>query len=143
MLALYVGALSPVGLGLTALLGAVDPDHRVTMQTGAAGSRVGLHHGGNCAEHQHGLVARALTLFAAPGRAGEPDHVLQFSAADSFSRQSQVIAPAPAQLESPALLAIETPLWSQREAFLSSVPTHPPPFAAGQWLALHSSPLLI
>ena len=143
VLAFFVGAASPVGLGLTALLGALDADHEVRLETSDVGSRVVLHHGGNCAGHHHGLVARVLTFFAEPVRAGEPDHVLQFSPADSYARQKQMVGPLSAPFEQVVFPPIESLAWAQREAFLSSVPTQPPPGATGQRRCLRSTLLLI
>jgi hypothetical protein len=94
-LLLYAGACSPLGLGLAALAGSLDPNHQLLIGTGERGGRLVLHHGSRCASHHHGLAARALTLFAQPANAANPDHILQFSSADTLKGQSQTSAPQP------------------------------------------------
>jgi hypothetical protein len=140
---LYVSAASPLGVGLAALVGSFDPDHHALVQTELGSTRLVLHHERKCAGHHHGLVARALTAFAEPVRADQPDHVLQFRVADSFSHQRQLIAPSPAQLDQPALAVTATPVWSARANFLSAGSTHPPPAARGQLLCLRATVLMI
>jgi hypothetical protein len=142
-LLLYLGASSPVGLGMAALFGSLDRDHRVAVQAGTAGTRVVLHHERRCVAHHHGVMARALTLFAAPSSTAEADHVLQFSAADSFSRQSQLLAPSPAGFEQPVLAATEVAVWCRHEIFRSPVPTYPSPGGGGRLRCLRSTLLLI
>lgn len=80
LLLLYLFALTPVSAEFTALIGATDRSHHVTVEQTATGIQVVLRHG--CAPrmmHQHGLVARALTLLAQQPAAGHPDHVIQFA----------------------------------------------------------------
>ena len=94
-LLLYAGACSPPGLGLAALVGALDPNHQLLIGAGERGGRLVLHHGIHCAPHHHGLAARALTLLAQPASAANPDHILQFSSADTLKGQSQTSARQP------------------------------------------------
>lgn len=99
-LLLYVGALSPIGLGLGALLGTMDRDHRAILQPGAAGMRLVLRHESPCAGHQHRVVARVLTAFAQPASSTDPDHVLQFTSPTSLMRDVQPVIAPPHQTES-------------------------------------------
>lgn len=93
-LLLYAGACSPLGLGLAALTGTLDPNHQLLIGAGERSVRLVLHHGSRCAHH-HGVAARALTLFAQPANPANPDHILQFSSADALTSQSQISAPQP------------------------------------------------
>jgi len=142
-LLLYASASSPLGLGLAAGLGLLDCDHRLTVQTGTAGTRLVLHHDQPGALHHHGPVARAMTWFADASRTHVPDHVLQFNVSDSFFQLRQFFAPAPTQLDQPILALAESPACSPREAFLFAVPTHPPRRGTEQLLCLRSTLLLI
>ena len=65
------------------------------MGAGEGGGRLVLHHGSPCAPHHHGLAARALTIFAQPANTANPDHILQFSSADTLKGRSQTSAPQP------------------------------------------------
>ncbi len=94
-LLLYAGACSPLGMGLAALAGSLDPNHQLLTSAGERGFRMVLHHGSRCATHHHGLAARALTLFAQPANPANPDHLLQFSSADTLQGQSRTAAPQP------------------------------------------------
>ena len=142
-LLLYGGVFTPLGLGVAALAGSFDGSHHLSLHGGGPGLQLILQHGRNCTGHRHGVVARALALFARPASATNPDHVIQFSAADSFSRQAQLKAPAPAACPQPDFALMEAFLPSPREGFLSSIPSHPPPDNDGQLVCLRSTLLLI
>lgn len=88
-LLLYLGACSPLGLGMAALLGALDSNHKLNLTSGERGSRLVLHHERCCAKHHHGVVARTLTAFAQPQNSSDPDHILQFSSSDNLNFQSE------------------------------------------------------
>ena len=142
-LVLYVSAASPLGVGLAALVGSFDPDHHVLVQMELGSTRLVLRHERKCAGHHHGVVAKALTLFAEPVRAGQPDHVLQFSTANNIPCQAHLITPTPAQLDQSAIAVTGSSAGPRRDHFLSSVATHPPPVTSGQLLCLCSTVLLI
>jgi hypothetical protein len=91
-LLLYAGTCSPLGLGLATLAGSLDPNHQLLIGGRECG-RLVLHHGSRWVSHHHGLAARALTLFAQPANAANPDHILQFCCADTLKGQSQTFAP--------------------------------------------------
>jgi hypothetical protein len=109
-LALYLVAYAPAGLGLAALAGSFDCNHQVQVRCGERGLALALHHGSNCARHQHGAMARALTCFAQPASATDPDHVIRFGTTDTLS--------AKAQLAPPPLQRAEQPAPALAEAFL-------------------------
>ena len=95
-LALYVLACSPVGAGLTALIGSLDSNHQLLIGAGQRGNRLVLHHDSRSASsHHHGVAARALTLFAQPNNAGSPDHVVQLSSPDTLKGESRTSASNP------------------------------------------------
>jgi hypothetical protein len=94
-LLLYSGACTPLGLELAALAGSLDPNHQLMIGGREPGVRLVLHHASRCVSHHHGLAARALTLFAQPANAANPDHILQFCSADTLKGQSQTFAPQP------------------------------------------------
>lgn len=142
-LLLYVGVFSPVGVGLAELVGKFDPNHQALVQVGARGAKLVLHHEQPCPTHRHGLIARTLTLFAAPTRPGLPDHVLQFGAAEIISGKELRSATPPIQLDQPCFATRELRAASQCENFLSGMPTHPPSPQRGQLLGLRSTLLLI
>lgn len=99
LLALYLVAYAPAGLGLAALAGSLDRGHQVQFCGGDRGLALVLHHGRNCAVQRHGVIARALVCFAQPASAADPDHILQFAAADTLSPRALLIPPP---LPSPA-----------------------------------------
>ena len=142
-LLLYVGAFSPCGMGVVALFGAIDPDHRAILQPANNGMRLVLQHDDNGTGHHHGTLARALTMFAQPASRTDPDHVLQFSSATGFPHESQLIVPAASQLE-PIPVNFAEPF-----SFITAGPiqfclsAHPPPGANGTVLPRRSTELLI
>lgn len=137
LLLLYVGVFSPLGLAMTAALGALDREHRLIVETGTASFRVVLHHALPGELHHHGLVARAFAAFAQKDNAANPDHVLQFSAPSSLLQKSQ------SELVSIAGIPTSLNAWSLRERLLASVPTHAPPVDGGPLSFLRSTQLLI
>jgi hypothetical protein len=142
-LLLYAGACSPLGLGLAALAGSLDPNHQLLIGAGERTGRLVLHHGSSGASHHHGLVARALKLFAQPANAANPDHILQFSSPDTLKGQSQASAPQP---DSRYVLLVfpggeffaHTP-----KVFASGIPPGSPPELDAARLCLRSTVLLI
>ncbi len=142
-LLLYAGACSPLGLGLAALTGSLDPNHQLQIGTGERSVRLVLHHGSRCASHHHGLAARALTLFAQRTNPANPDHILQFSSADVLKSQSQASGPQPV---SRSVLLVFT-----GGRFLAHTPAVPasgispdsPPHVNAARLCLRSTVLLI
>ena len=140
---LYVGGFSPLGLGGAFLLGALDADHQVVLRTGAENVRVVLHHRGNCAQHQHGPVARALTIFAQPTSPTDPDHVLQFSSATRATRESQLVVP-PAKQSELVAVGVAEPVSVLAAKPIPFIPTPLPPAGGdGILLCLRSTLLLI
>lgn len=142
-LLLYLGAFSPVGIGATALLAAVDPDHEMLVHAGATGPQLVLHHQACCAGHHHRAVARMLSLFAQPAGDTNPDHVLQFSSAAGVKRDSQVVLPSVNQSGFTVVVFAEPVTLFPIRPFLLAFPPRPPPDAGGQLLALRSTVLLI
>ena len=143
VLVLYVGAFSPVGLGLTAALGSLDRDHQVNLQSGERGVRVVLHHQEACASHHHGLLARTLNLFAQPATSTEPDHVLQFGAADNVSSPRQLKAP-PLSASTLTPVAPASPLVCPLARSLAPFrPSHAKPDQPSGWSGVRSIVLLI
>lgn len=140
-LLLYACACSPLGLGLAALAGPLDPNHQLLLGAGERVARVVLHHGSPCATHHHGLAARALTLFAQPANAANPDHVLQFSSSDAIKGESETSArqsdPRPTLL---VFQGGEFPAHAPK-AFAAGI--SPPPHVDAARLCLRSTVLLI
>lgn len=142
-LVLYFLEYSPVGISATAFAGSLDSNHQVQLQAGERGLEVVLHHYHGCSGHHHGVIAQALTLFAQPATATNPDHVIQFGSADSFSIPTQILSPNSAQTEMPMPLAGETSIAVPNPAFASSQVPRPPPFACRLPACLCSTVLLI
>lgn len=142
-LLLYVGAFSPLGASLAGVIGACDPDHQAHVQPTAGGFKVVLHHAQACPAHHHGLLARTLTLFAAPVRASQPDHVLQFGGSDTTARPQPLLVPAPASVAPPEFTLLETSPALLPETPPTRLSTHSPPPWGGQLLCVRSTVLLI
>jgi hypothetical protein len=84
-----------------------------------------------------------LTLFAQQASATDPDHVLQFSAAESYRHGAQLAAPSPTALAQPVFTPIEATFCSPHGPQPSSVPPHPPPDEGGRLVRLRSIQLLV
>ncbi len=142
-LLLYVGTLSPIGMGVGTLLGTMDPDHHAILQPTADGIRLVLRHEGECSGHQHHAVARVLTLFASPISAVNPDHVLQFSSASSFMRDSQSVVLPSLQNEF-SIVHFPAPDFFGALSLVQPIrQIPPPPDRAGQLRCLRATVLLI
>ena len=143
VLVLYLAVYAPAGLGLAALVGSFDSSHQVQMSSGERGLALVLHHGRNCAGHRHGVIARALTCFAQPATATDPDHVIQFGDADTLSRKAQIAVPSLEGSESLAPVLTEVVLDSCADNARSLAPPHPPPSECRPVCCLRSTILLI
>jgi hypothetical protein len=142
-LALYLAAYAPADLGLAALVGSFDRNHQVQVRCGERGLALVLHHGRDCAGHRHGAIARALTCFAQPASATDPDHVIQFGAADTLSPKAQLALPSlQGSEQSTAVLAPVAPVPSADTA-QPFARAHPPPHECGLAHCLRSTVLLI
>jgi hypothetical protein len=82
VLVIHAVACSPLGPVVTALAGNFDSTHRLVLAGTRGELKIVLKHRTSCAPHFHRSIARALTFFAKPASATNPDHVLQFTAAD-------------------------------------------------------------
>lgn len=142
-LLLYVGAFSPVGMGLIGVIGACDPDHQALVRADASGLQLVLHHTQRFCSHHHGPLARTLTLFAEPVRASQPDHVLQISGGTAATRPQEFLTPAPTSVSQPEVVLLEVPVLLLGHFIPAGGPTHPPPPESGQLLGLRTTVLLI
>lgn len=145
VLLVFLGALSPVGPALAALLGGLDRDHQVCLATGNDGVRVVLHHGACCQQgHHHGVIARTLTLFAQPATTTDPDHVLQFHSASAANLGKQLVTPKPLNMAAPVLATPPLALMvSAHEPVFSRPTPRPPPDAGGEPVGSGTTVLLI
>jgi len=139
----YAWCFTPVGLGMAALTGSMDPNHQLRVCAGPWGMNLVLHHGTNCVPHHHGALARALTLFAEPASPTAPDHVIQFGTADGLSRKADITPPQTPKSE-PLIVALNlTPVCLPKEQPPIVVSGHPPPSQQEQALCLRSTVLRI
>lgn len=142
-LLLYVSAFSPIGLGVTALLGTIDTDHHALFQPGTNGARLVLHHEGDCSSHQHHAIARALSLFAQPASNTDPDHIVQFAGGDGFWIDTQVIIDSGDIIEQPAGSRDMSDFLSGSGVVESLLPPDSPPDIVGNLLNVRFTVLLI
>lgn len=145
LLSLYLGAISPCGAVFTALADTFDRSHQVELCCSAEGVRVVLHHDQGCTKHHHGLMARALTTFAPPVNAAQPDHVLQFHAAGNMLKPSGAT-----ELKSPAFQNGHSVLAATGclavllgDKAVQRLTSHPPPDSGGPLASLRSCVLII
>jgi hypothetical protein len=142
-LVLYLAIYAPAGMGLAALVGSFDSNHQVQMRSVERGLALVLHHGRNCAEHRHGVVARALTCLAQPASATDPDHVIQFAATDTLARTGQIALPPLWGFEGPSLVLTEVVQVSCADNALGFARPRPPPGECGLACCLRTTILLI
>ena len=142
-LALYLVIYAPAGLGLAALAGSFDCNHRVQVRSGERGSALVLHHGRNCTGHRHGAVARALTFFAQRAGDTDPDHIIQFSTVDALSSKWQLSLPLLQGSEQAVAVLTEVVLGPSADAAQHFALPRPPPGECGAARCLRSTVLLI
>ena len=142
-LAVYLIVYAPVGIGLAALVGSFDRSHQAQVRSGERGLALVLHHGRECAEHRHGAVARVLTSFAQPTSATNPDHVIQFSTADTLSTKAQLALPPLHGSEQPTAALTEVVPVSFAHVAQELTRPRPPPGECGPVRYLRSTVLLI
>jgi hypothetical protein len=142
VLLLYVAAASPVGTGVTALVGALDREHQMQVSCAETGATIVLHHAANCAQQHHGLAARVLTLLANADDPTNPDHVIHFTAQLAAAKNSQVNVPAPVMLVDVSLMATALRLAGSVPT-LSSIASSHPPADRGRAACVRTTVLLI
>jgi len=140
---LYCLNYSPAGISLALLAGSFDSCHAARLQSGEQGLQLVLHHEHGCVGHHHGGVAKALTFFAQPATAGDPDHVIQFNSSDNLRSQSQMLPPALSQVELPAPAATEILIAVSNPNLTVSTSPRPPPRECGRLACLRSTVFLI
>lgn len=143
LLLLFLFTSTPLGPGLTALLGATDPCHQVCIGGGEQNLRVVLHHRCSGVPHHHGLIARVLTGFALAPSAANPDHVIQFHGSDALSKQAQLTPPVTSAVHLLDCVLSEAPMAQVSERFVFFVSSLPPPGDGGRRACLSSTVLLI
>ena len=142
-LALYLVVYVPVGLGLAALVGSFDCNHQVQVGWGERGLALVLHHGRNCAGHRHGAIARALTCLAEPASTTDPDHVIQFGAAETLSPKAQLALPPSQGSEQAAAALTEVVLVPSAQTAQHFAFPRPPPGECEAARCLRATVLLI
>lgn len=143
LLGLYLALFSPLGVAGVAGLGVLDADHQAFIRTGAGGLRLVLHHQASCARHQHHAVARALTIFAQPASATDPDHVVQFAGASGLGPESQPMLCGEDSDEMPLVFLAETIVNLPSHPVFLLPPPAPPPDAVGHLPGIRATVLLI
>jgi len=143
VLALYLVIYSSAGLGLAALMGSFDEHHQIQVRPGKSGLALVLHHGHSCDGHRHGLIAHTLTWFAQPPSPSDPDHVIQFGAADTSSSNAKLALPSPQGTERPAAVVTAIDWFSFSLIAQRLANSHPPPDRCETVRSLRSTVLLI
>jgi hypothetical protein len=113
------------------------------VRSGERGLALVLHHERNCAGHQHGAIARALTCLAQPTSAADPDHVIQFGTADTFSPKTKLALPSLQGSEQPTVVLTQVVLVPSAETAPPFARPHPPFGECGPARCLRSTVLLI
>lgn len=145
LLLLYLAAATPLAPALTALLAATDRDHHVAIQQTEHGLQVVLRHEcSNLPSHQHGMVARVLTLFAQRTTPAQPDHVIQFGATDTVRETSSIATePESCSVAFDAFPASQAPPRVSRLNRFSAAFPRPPPAANALLLTVRSTVLIV
>ena len=97
VLALYLGFGMPIGLCAAVVAGSLDSAHQIYLNPGPYGVELVLHHDAGLVDHEHGLIAQTLTVFAPPPTRESPDHVIHFGLIENLSSRGQ-ISPRPSKL---------------------------------------------
>jgi hypothetical protein len=130
-------------MGMAAVLGTLDPDHRASLQPGTIGMRLVLHHEVACIGHKHHAVARALNIFAQPASETDPDHIVQFAGGDGFWRDAQATVVDEDLVEQPIIATAYSILLNTYPSVRALPSTGPPPDTVGNLLNIRSTVLLI
>jgi len=143
---LYLLSVTPFTLALTALLATSDRSHHVAIQQTAIGLQLVLRHDCvNLGTHRHGMIARALTLFAQrTTTSSQSDHVIQFRVVDTMQQPSEPIIASALELQLlAALIPCDAGLCAPEMTFsLVNLP-RPPPVTSGLLLILRSTVLVV
>ena len=145
LLLLFVLTSTPLAPVFTGFLGALDPNHHVLIQQTPHGLQVVLRHDCfNLPAHHHGLIARALTAFAPPPTARNPDHVIQFGVTESVQRTPVMAATTANQAQVVNGFPVSVAwLAAPRLASLPTAFPRPPPFESELALTLCSTVLIL
>ena len=145
LLWLYLVFATPLAPVVFSLLAGLDRSHRVVLQQTSLGVQVVLRH--DCSEspvHRHGMLARALTVFAHRTTAPQADHVIQFRSTET-ALQTPVLetAPAPILPDAEGMAGDASLLYLADTSFVPAVLSRPPPAGNGLLLLVRSTVLLI
>ena len=143
-LLVYLGVASPIGVVMTAVVGEFDRDHSLQVDCTESGVKLVMHHDARCANHHHGLAARALSLLARSDDPTNPDHVVQFNSSTAATKESQVSAPARSDERGIDMATVDLSLGGAMPGFVpAAVFPRPPPICEAQMLCLRTTILLI
>lgn len=141
---LYLLTFTPFTLALSALLAASDRSHQAAIQQTANGLQLVLRHDCvNLETHRHGVIARALTLFAQRTTSPPSDHVIQFGADTLQQTSERIIAPAPKLQLLAAFVPCDRVLRAPKPTYSPVSLPRPPPVTSGLLLSLRSTALVI
>jgi hypothetical protein len=145
LLLLYLFTATPLAPVMFSLLAEADRSHHVAIQQTSQGLQVVLRHDrSGSASHRHGMVARALTVFAQRTAGAQSDHVIQFGSTDTVRRAPAVVAEsAPEPSVSDTDVACEFLAHSFDGTFEAAAIPRPPPVRHGLLLTVLSVVLLI
>ncbi len=145
LLFLYFVTATPLAPVLYTLLAELDRSHHVAIHQTTQGLQVVLQHGGlNTATHHHGMVARALTVFARHTTARQSDHVIQFGAMDAAQRTSVLaIEPASNSPDPEGNVAGYPVVHAAAVTWELAASPRPPPVQCGLLLTVRSTVLRI
>jgi hypothetical protein len=141
---LYLLAVTPLSLALTALLASADRSHHLGILATPDGLQLVLRHDGATRQtHRHGVVARTLVLFAQRATVPPSDHVIQFGAANSLGQPAEATPPPLPWRLLAAVIPCSPLLASATLTFAPVHPPRPPPVTSELLLSLRSNVLLI
>ena len=144
LLLLYLVTATPLAPVAIALLAGMDRSHHVALRQTTQGRQVVLRH--DCPTSpspRHGMLARALTVFAQEAAAPQSDHVIQVGAMDT-AQQAPALEIEPASNSDPdASIEGDSELHAPGMTFEIAAFPRPPPVPSGLLLTIRSTVFLI
>jgi hypothetical protein len=145
LLLLYLFTATPLAPVVFSLFAGLDRSHHVAIQRTSIGLQVLLRHG--CADlssHRHGMLARALTVFAQRAAAPQSDHVIQFGSTDTVQQTPAFKIERALNLpDSQGISPNDSAFSLGDQTFVAAAAPRPPPANIGLILLLRSTVLLI
>ena len=145
LLLLYLFGGTPLAPVVFSVFAGIDRSHHVAIRRTGSGIQILLRHDqADSPSHRHGMIARALTVFAQRTPGPPADHVIPFGFTDIVQQTPALQIEPASNLPDPTGVASNDSVFSLADqTFAPATAPRPPPATLGHILLVRSTVLLI